>query len=108
MSGTDADRLADEVLNAYAEFESRLHGKGPFPGHHFKVFFDAVVHYVEATKDSEMIHRRVAGTVNGLGEILALQTSRAPDSAIADADRLECLLFGGYDPHFEGDEPPGL
>jgi hypothetical protein len=22
--------------------------------------------------------------------------------------RLECLLFSGYDPYFEGDEPPGL
>src|ERR1039458_9740532 len=25
-----------------------------------------------------------------------------------DAQRLECLLFSGYDPYFEGDEPPGL
>jgi hypothetical protein len=23
-------------------------------------------------------------------------------------DRLKCQFFGGYDPGFEGDEPPGL
>jgi hypothetical protein len=29
-------------------------------------------------------------------------------STYTEADRLECLFFGGFDPHFEGDEPPGL
>jgi len=55
-----------------------------------------------------MIHREVVGAVKGLREILDLRSSRAPGRTIADADRLECMLFGGYDPHFEGDEPPGL
>jgi len=27
---------------------------------------------------------------------------------LSEADRLECLFFGGFDPHFEGEEPPGL
>ena len=26
----------------------------------------------------------------------------------SDAERLECLVFSEYDPHCEGDEPPGL
>jgi hypothetical protein len=31
-----------------------------------------------------------------------------PGRILSEADRLECLLFGGFDPHFEGNEPPGL
>jgi len=31
-----------------------------------------------------------------------------PDEVLLEAERLECLLFSGYDPHFDGDEPPGL
>jgi hypothetical protein len=27
---------------------------------------------------------------------------------MVEAQRLECLLFIGYDPFFDGDEPPGL
>jgi hypothetical protein len=27
---------------------------------------------------------------------------------LSEADRLECLFFGGFDPHFVGDEHPGL
>jgi hypothetical protein len=25
-----------------------------------------------------------------------------------EAERLECLLFLGYDPHLDGDEPPDV
>ena len=31
-----------------------------------------------------------------------------PDAVVLEADRLESLFFDGYDPYFEGDEPPGL
>jgi hypothetical protein len=31
-----------------------------------------------------------------------------PGTILADADHPECMLFSGYDPYFEGDEPPGL
>ncbi len=108
IGNTDIDILAEDVMNAYVEFESRLHGKGRFPNGHFKAFFDPVVCYLEATKDAKMIHRSVASIVSGLSEILTLQTLRVPDGAVADADRLECMLFSGYDPHFEGNEPTGL
>ena len=30
---------------------------------------------------------------------------RIPGDVLFEADRLECLLFAGYDPSFEGDEP---
>jgi hypothetical protein len=34
--------------------------------------------------------------------------SASPGKVLSEADRLECLFFGGFDPHFEGEEPPGL
>ena len=108
MDNTDSDKLAEEVMDAYAEFNMHLHDKGRFPNNHFKTFFHAVVSYSDATKNAKMIHRNVASAVNGFREMLQLKSSRAPGKVIADADRLECILFGGNDPYFEGDEPPGL
>jgi len=46
--------------------------------------------------------------VNGLVDFLGCERKRIPENVIYDAERLESLLFDGYDPHFEGDEPPGF
>jgi hypothetical protein len=46
--------------------------------------------------------------VNGLREYLSIERKRVPGDVLFEADRLECQLFAGYDPYFEGDEPPGL
>ncbi len=46
--------------------------------------------------------------MNGLVEYLRSERKRVPDEVLLEAERLECLLFLGYDPHFDGDEPPGL
>lgn len=108
MHNTDSDKLAEDVMNAYAEFEMHFHGKGPFPMLYFKAFFEAVVRYTESIKNSPMVHRKVASAVNGLREMLELKAAHATGQAIIDADRLECMLFSEYDPFFEGDEPPGL
>ena len=108
MDDMDVDRLAEDVMNAHMEFETCLYGKGRFPDSHFRAFFEAVARYVEATKDAKKIHRSVASAVSGLTDILKVQSSHAPGWAISDADRLECMLFLGYDPQFEGHEPPGL
>ena len=108
MDRVDIDKLAEDVIKAHAVFDMRLHKKGPFPREPLRALFNAVVQYVEATADEPMIHRSVASAVNGLREILQLKSFRTPGKAIADADRMECMLFAGYDPHFEGDEPPGL
>jgi hypothetical protein len=43
-----------------------------------------------------------------LREFLEVERKRIPGTIIADADRLQSPLFSGYDPYFEGDEPPGL
>jgi len=55
-----------------------------------------------------MLHRGVVQAVNGLVEYLQCERKRVPDEVLVEAERLECLLFLGYDPYFEGDEPPGL
>jgi hypothetical protein len=102
----DADQLAEEVLDAFVEFDSGLHGRGPFPLREFGAFFDAVVRYANATAGHVKVHRAVVRTVCGLREILELKSSCAPGRAIADADRLESILVSGHDPHFAGHEPP--
>ena len=54
-----------------------------------------------------LIHREVASAINGLVDFLKAECRRVLDAVIYEASRLESLLFSGYDPHFEGDEPPG-
>jgi hypothetical protein len=63
---------------------------------------------VDTTREDEMIHRGVVRAVNGLVEYLRGERKRVPDEVLLEAQRLECLLFLGYDPHFDCDEPPGL
>jgi hypothetical protein len=60
------------------------------------------------TAGDALIHRKVAGEISGLADYLGLERKRVPDDVLFEADRLQCLLFSGYDPSFEGDEPPGL
>jgi hypothetical protein len=40
--------------------------------------------------------------------ISSAERKGVPGDVLRDAEHLECLLFSGYDPHFEGNEPPGL
>jgi hypothetical protein len=63
---------------------------------------------VDATGKDKLLHRNVVGAVNGLVEYLQSERKRVPNEVLLEAERLECLLFLGYDPHFDGDEPPGL
>lgn len=46
--------------------------------------------------------------MSGLREYLQIERKRVPGDVLFDADRLETILFEGYDPSFEGDEPPDL
>ena len=55
-----------------------------------------------------MLHRNVVRAVNGLVEYLQSERKRVPNEVLIEAERLECLLFLGYDPYLEADEPPGL
>jgi len=55
-----------------------------------------------------MLHRRVVQALNGLVENLRNKRKRVPEEGLGEANKLECLLFLGFDPHFNGDERPGL
>ena len=82
--------------------------KRKYPISQFQAFWSATKRYAELTKADALIHKSVAAAVNGLVDFLCAERKRVPNDVLRDAERLECLLFSGYDPYFEGDEPPGL
>ncbi len=67
MDDRETDKLRKDVIDSHVEFQTRLHSKGQFPSDHFRALFDAVVRYVEATKDDVMIHKDVTSAVSGDG-----------------------------------------
>jgi hypothetical protein len=105
---SEKERLAAEVEKRWADFRDGLSDKRRYPLAQFKAFWEVVKDYADLTKRDPLIHRSVVGAVNGLREFLEVERTRIPGNVIRDADRLETLLFSGYDPYFEGDEPPGL
>ena len=106
---TEKDRLGAQVVEAWAEFQQCLSSqKRSYPTHKFEIFWNIAERYAELTKSDPVIHRAVAAAVNGLVDFLEVERKRVPARVLRDAERLECLFFGGYDPYFEGDEPPGL
>lgn len=109
MPSSEKDRLAAEVEKRWVEFEAALFGsKRTYPLHEFKAFWEAGRRYAELTKSDSLIHRSVVNTVHRLTDVVGVGRKRIPAQVPRDAERLECLLFSGYDPYFEGDEPPGL
>ena len=74
----------------------------------YRLFAEAVRNYAEKTRSDDTVHRAGVGSVNGLVDELTVERKRVPGEAFFEADRLECLIFPGYGPHFNGDEPPGL
>jgi hypothetical protein len=108
MPSSEKDRLAALVESRWLDFQDGLSDKRRYPLQSFKAFVESARRYAELTKSDQLIHRTVAGAVNGLRDFLEVERKRVPGQVLWDAERLECLLFSGYDPHFEGDEPPGL
>lgn len=104
----DKRHLAEAVVQARASLDQALAGARRWPKAEFQMLFDAAVAYTQSTAEDEMIHRAVASSVSGLREYLEVASKQVPGDALAKADRLETMLFCGYDPHFDGDEPPGL
>ena len=105
---SDKNRLAAEAVAAWEEFQFALTDKGKYPVAQFRAFAEATRRYIAATRHDPLINRKVATALNGLLEFLRLERKRVPGEVLWEAEALECLLFSGYDPHFEGDEPPGL
>jgi hypothetical protein len=109
MPSPEKDRLATQAMECWADFQDGLSlDKRKYPIQQFIAFWTVTKRYAELTRSDLLIHRSVAGAVNGLVDFLEVERERVPDQVLRDAERLECLLFSGYDPHFEGDEPPGL
>jgi hypothetical protein len=109
MGSSEKDRLARAVLDRWSAFQAALTGPGrKYPTEEFRTFADAARRYIEVTSHDHLIHRDVVKAIHGLTEELRLERKRVPGRILYEADRLECLFFAGYDPHFEGDEPPGL
>ena len=96
MRTSEKDRLAAEAMDRWYEFREGLSSeRRKYPLQQFQAFWLAAKRYAELTKPDSLIHKSVAAAVNRLIDYLG-------------AERLECLLFSGYDPYFGGDEPPGL
>jgi hypothetical protein len=109
MRDMEKDRLALTVADRHSEFEEALAGnRRKYPIREFRLFAEAIRHYIEKTRSDEMMHREVVGAVHGLGDYLRVERKRVPSEVLVEAERLECLLFLGCDPHFDGEEPPGL
>ena len=109
MPSPEKDQLAAEAMECWVDFQQGLSSdKRKYPIQQFKAFWAVTKRYAELTKSNPLIHRSVAEAVNGLTDFLEVERKRVPDQVLRDAERLECLLFCGYDPYFEGNEPPGL
>ena len=109
MRVAEMDPLATEAMQCWADFQEGLSSdKRKYPVQQFRAFWAVTKRYAELTRSDPLIHRSVAGVVNGLVDFLEAERKCVPGHVLRDAERLECLLFSGYDPHFEGDEPPGL
>jgi hypothetical protein len=72
-----------------------------------EAFWSAAKRYAEMTNSDSLLHKSVATAVNGLVDFISAEGKRVPGDILRDAERLECLLFAGDDPYFEGEEPPG-
>jgi hypothetical protein len=106
---SEKDQLAADAIDRWGDFQESLASvKRKYPISQFQAFWSATKRYAELTKADALIHKRVAAAVHGLVDYLSAERKRVPSDVLRDAERLECLLFMGYDPCFEGDEPPGL
>ena len=108
MPRSEKDRLASEVGERWIDFQMALSHKRKYPIGQFKAFWEAGWRYAEMTKHDTLIHRAVVKMVNGLTDFLTAERKRVPGLVLRDSDRLESMVFAGYDSYFEGDEPPGL
>jgi hypothetical protein len=107
MTDAERDRAADDVVETKVTFDLALSNKRKYPVQEFNAFVLAARRYIKSIGDEPLIHRSVANAVNGLREFLVMERKRVPGEVLFEADRLECQVFAGYDPYFEGDEPPG-
>lgn len=106
MGDSDKTRLAAAVVDLHRDFEEALgESRRKYLVREFQLFAQAVRNYVADAGLDALIHRNVVKIVHGLGAYLRAERKTVPNEILFEAERLECLLFMGYDPYFEGDEP---
>ena len=109
MADTEKDNAAEMVVDLWCSFQEALtESKRKYALQEFFSFAAAARRYIELTRGDQLVRRDVVAIMNGLTQSLELERKRVPGGVLYEADRLESLFFAGYDPHFEGDEPPGL
>jgi hypothetical protein len=108
MPHSEKDELARQIEDLWASLDLALSNERKYPVQEFKAFVQSVRRYIEITAADSRIHKSVARAVNGLRESLEAERKEIPGDILFEADRLECQLFNGYDPKFDGDEPPGF
>jgi hypothetical protein len=109
MDNSERDRSAVQVLDLLCSFELALsESKRKYPVQEFFSFANAARRYIDLTRRDQLVRRDVAVALKGLAQSLDARRKRVPERVLLEADRLESLFFDGYDPYFEGDEPPGL
>jgi len=109
MDNPEKYRLARAVVDRWCSFQEALGGtKRKYPTQEFLSFAEAARSYIDLTRRDQLIRRDVAKAISGLTDVSPVGEKAVPGRILSEADRLECLFFDGFDPHFEGDEPPGL
>jgi hypothetical protein len=109
MPTSEMDRLAAEAMYRREDFQEGLSSeKRKYPIQKFRAFWSATKRYAELTKSDSLSHKSVAAAVQGLVDFLGAEREPVPGEVLRGAERLECLLFGRYEPYFVGDEPPEL
>jgi len=109
MEDSERDGLASQVLDLLCDLEMALsERKRKYPVQEFFSFARVARRYIELTCRDQLVRRDVAVALKDLAECLEARTKGVPDAVLLEAHRLESLFFDGYDPYFEGDEPPGL
>ena len=104
----EKERLAEEVGERWISFQEALSEKRKYPTSRFNAFAKSTRKYIRVLGNDSLIHRDVANAINGLVDFLKVERRRVPDAVVQEANRLESIVFSGYDPHFDGDEPPDL
>jgi hypothetical protein len=107
-SNSEKNALAEEVIELWVSFQMALSNKRKYPAAEFTSFVASARKYLESIGRDQLIHREVVNAINGLVDFLRVERKRVPGTILYEAERLESLFFAGYDPYFEGDEPPGL
>jgi len=108
IDNSEKDHAAAKVVDLWCSFQVALtDNKRKYPVQEFFLFASAARHYIKLTRRERLVHREVVVAIKNLTQTLELERKRVPGEILYEADRLECFFFAAYDPHFEGDEPPG-